>query len=198
MDRIDPRDMRAGDPDREQVAEILRDAAGEGRIDMEELEDRLERAYRAKTFRELDVLVADLPTDRPLPVSPAAGPSVPAQVADELVLTAGMSDVRRGGAWQVPARIVAAPAMGNVKLDFREAKSPHRVVEIEVRGGAGNLVLIVPPGWAVDTDDLRSGWGAVKNRRGGDPAPDGVLIRVTGGIGMGTLIARDPRFYDKG
>jgi len=195
MDRIDPRDMRAGDPDRERVAEILREAAGEGRLDLDELEERLERTYRAKTFRELDAVVADLPTELPLPVP--AGATSPAPL-EELTLTAMMSDVERTGDWQVPPRIVVSPKMGNVKLDFRQARPSSRVVEIEVKGGAGNLVLIPQAGWAVDTDDLRTGWGAIKNKRGGDPAPDGVLIRVTGGIGMGTLVARNPYFYEKG
>lgn len=52
---------RAGDAEREQAAEKLRIAAGEGRIDLAELEERLERAYRAKTHDELDALLTDLP-----------------------------------------------------------------------------------------------------------------------------------------
>ncbi|WP_167000599.1 DUF1707 domain-containing protein [Mumia sp. ZJ430] len=196
MDPFDPRDLRASDPDRERIADILRDAASEGRLEPDELGERLDQTYQAKTFRDLEALVADLPTDTPLP-SPAAAAG-PAQVQGELTLTAMLSDVKRSGSWTVPPRITVSPAMGNVKLDFREARCPHRVVEIEVKGGTGNLVLIPPPGWVVDVDDLRSGWGTIKNKRGGDPAPDGVLIRVTGGIGMGTLVARNAYFYEKG
>ncbi|WP_370616915.1 DUF1707 SHOCT-like domain-containing protein [Mumia qirimensis] len=196
MDRIDPRDMRAGDPDREHTADILRRAAGEGRIDIEELEERLERAYRAKTYRELDTLVADLPDGSTL--SPTTAARLPAASRSEaLQLKATMSDVERSGAWAVPARIHVSPAMGNVKLDFRNADCPHRMVEVEVKGGTGNVVLILPKGWAVDTDQLRTGWGAVKNKREGAPSADGVLVVVSGGIGMGTLVARDPHFYEK-
>ncbi|KAA1424743.1 DUF1707 domain-containing protein [Mumia zhuanghuii] len=195
MDRIDPRDMRAGDPDREHTADILRRAAGEGRIDIDELEERLERAYRAKTYRELSALVADLPDGTAL--SPAAAALAPSTRAEPLQLKATMSDVERSGTWAVPPRIHVSPAMGNVKLDFRNADCPHRLVEIEVKGGTGNVVLILPKGWAVDADQLRTGWGSVKNRREGSPSPDGVLVRVTGGIGMGSLVARDPHFYEK-
>ncbi|MFI5826063.1 DUF1707 domain-containing protein [Streptomyces sp. NPDC051578] len=53
--------LRAADVDREAVAEQLRVAAGEGRLGLAELEERLDRTYAAKTYGELDVLVADLP-----------------------------------------------------------------------------------------------------------------------------------------
>jgi hypothetical protein len=56
--------VRASDADREHVAERLRHAAGEGRLLAEELEERLARALRARTYGDLDPLVADLPQPR--------------------------------------------------------------------------------------------------------------------------------------
>jgi hypothetical protein len=53
--------LRASDADREQVAERLRHAAGEGRIVSEELEERLEAVFSARTYGDLDAVVADLP-----------------------------------------------------------------------------------------------------------------------------------------
>jgi Flp pilus assembly protein TadB len=53
--------LRASDADREHVAERLRHAAGEGRIASEELEERLETAFSARTYGELDAVVVDLP-----------------------------------------------------------------------------------------------------------------------------------------
>jgi hypothetical protein len=53
--------IRASDADREQVAERLRHAAGEGRLLAEELEERLEAVFSARTYGELDATVADLP-----------------------------------------------------------------------------------------------------------------------------------------
>ena len=51
----------ASDADREHVAERLRQAAAEGRILAHELEERVARALRARTYGELDQLVDDLP-----------------------------------------------------------------------------------------------------------------------------------------
>jgi hypothetical protein len=53
--------LRASDADREQIAERLRHATAEGRLVPEELEDRLEAAFTARTYGELDAVVADLP-----------------------------------------------------------------------------------------------------------------------------------------
>ena len=53
--------MRASDADREAVAERLRGAAAEGRLDADELEERLDVALRARTYGELDGLLRDLP-----------------------------------------------------------------------------------------------------------------------------------------
>src|SRR5919106_568451 len=55
--------LRASDADRDAVAERLRQAAVEGRLDPDELEQRLHTAFRAKTYGELDGLLGDLPAN---------------------------------------------------------------------------------------------------------------------------------------
>ena len=59
--------FRASDADRERVAERLRQAASEGRLHTEELEQRLEASFSARTYGELDAIVADLPGRRLTP-----------------------------------------------------------------------------------------------------------------------------------
>lgn len=58
--------LRASDADREQVAERLRAAAAEGRIDIEELEERLTATLAARTYADLDAVLADLPPATPV------------------------------------------------------------------------------------------------------------------------------------
>jgi hypothetical protein len=53
--------LRASDRDRERAAEALRDGAAEGRLELAELEERLEVAYAARTDAELAALTRDLP-----------------------------------------------------------------------------------------------------------------------------------------
>jgi hypothetical protein len=56
--------LRASDADREAIAERLRKAAIEGRLEPEELDERVGLALRARTYGELGRLVADLPGKR--------------------------------------------------------------------------------------------------------------------------------------
>ena len=53
-------ELRASDADREHHAEVLRRAAGEGRLTMDELDERLNTVYESRTHRELERLVADV------------------------------------------------------------------------------------------------------------------------------------------
>jgi len=73
-------ELRASDADRERVTERLRTAAGEGRLSADELEERLDRAFRARTEAELAPLTADLPAPpaarRRRPLRPDFGPYV--------------------------------------------------------------------------------------------------------------------------
>lgn len=77
--RIEDPDLRASDADRERVAQLLRDGAAEGRLDMDELDERLDSAYAARTFGELQGLTRDLPAVAPQPRrAPVRRPLVPA------------------------------------------------------------------------------------------------------------------------
>jgi hypothetical protein len=86
MDR-DPGDqrrasLRASDADREQFVEALRRHHTEGRLTTEELTERTERAYAARTFGDLDALATDLPPLRP--PAPAPGRPPPADLPPRL------------------------------------------------------------------------------------------------------------------
>src|SRR3954466_13824799 len=79
-------DMRAGDGDRKQVADQLKTALDEGRLDLGEYDERIQRTYAAKTFRDLDGLLDDLPGTVPVQqsqVQPAAAAEVPGSTAKQ-------------------------------------------------------------------------------------------------------------------
>ena len=75
--------LRASDADRDAVTDRLRQAAGEGRLEHEELEQRLDAALRARTYGELAPLVSDLPG----PPVARRGPRSPARPLAALTLT---------------------------------------------------------------------------------------------------------------
>jgi Domain of unknown function (DUF1707) len=67
MTRFGPYDrgLRAADNDREAVADLLREQHVVGRLDSDELQERIERCYAAKTYAELDAVIVDLPGEEP-------------------------------------------------------------------------------------------------------------------------------------
>ena len=66
----DRNSLRASDQDREHAAEVLRDAAGEGRLSPEELDERLDAVYAAKTYTDLEPII-----QRPAAYRTGAAPS---------------------------------------------------------------------------------------------------------------------------
>ena len=81
-------ELRASDADRERTAELLRRAAGEGRLTIEELDERLDVVYETRTQRELDRLTADVVVPDAagaprMPVRPGEGGTELARVGDE-------------------------------------------------------------------------------------------------------------------
>jgi hypothetical protein len=182
-------EQRVSHDDRDRVAEVLRVAAGDGRLTLEELEERLESCFAARTYGDLAPLVADLPGQAMAVAAP-----VPAKEVARVRRVGG--NVRYEGAWEVPRRLEFEIRGGNVRLDFTAAVvgAPLTEVEVEMRGG--NLQLIVPDGWAVDAQEVDFRGGSVVHRdaRDRDPAvPVLHRVTVTGAIVGGNVVIRPPR-----
>ncbi|MER6606867.1 DUF1707 domain-containing protein [Streptomyces sp. NPDC000927] len=176
--------LRASDADREAVVDQLREAAAEGRIDLDELDARLGLALSAKTCAELVPLTEDL-----VPVAVAAG--------EPLVLDGGMHGASRSGRWKVPPAIRARAGAGGVRIDFTLADCRWREIELDVHGGMGGVKIVVPQGWAVQTDELSLGLGGLKDRTTGERVPGAPLLRLTGSCGMGGVTVRHPNFRER-
>lgn len=80
--------LRASDADRDAVIHRLREAAGEGRLEPEELEQRIDGALRARTYRDLAGLLADLPGDSHVFSRRAGSRTIP--ITQPAVLGAGL------------------------------------------------------------------------------------------------------------
>lgn len=184
--RRDP-ELRASHADREAVAELLREAAGDGRIDLEELEERLERAFAAKTYGDLEPLTADLPEHTAV--------AAPAE-AEPLELRAGVGDINQTGYWVVPRHISAVSHMGNIKIDFSQAECHEREVTLDVKSSMGNVTIIVPHGWSVRTHRLRLTVGAVRNKAIDPPEHGAPALEVTGRAAMGDVKIRYPNRWE--
>ncbi|MFE0578203.1 DUF1707 domain-containing protein [Streptomyces sp. NPDC058874] len=184
-------ELRASDADRDRVVERLRDAVAEGRLDMEEFEERLEAAYKSRTYAELEPLTADLPAvagqAAPAPVpsasAPAAGAPWPGRIGgtgSSALAVAVMSGFQRKGRWTVPPRFDAVAFWGGGELDLREADFAQREVVINCVAVMGGIEITVPPG--VDVDVRGFGFmGAFDQRDSPGPTQPGApRVVVTG------------------
>ena len=169
------------------MVEILRVAAGDGRLTAAELDERLGAALTARTSGELAALTADLPE-----VGHVGG--IAAQAKDVVRLDYQGGNATRRGRWMVPQRMEIRAVGGTVKLDFTDAviTSPTLQIQAEVRGG--RLVLVTKPGIEVDADDVAVHGGGVKVRpEHGWDAPVSLKIEVSGQARGGHVVARPPR-----
>ena len=194
--------MRISHADREQVAELLRTAAGDGRLDLDELDQRLEATYAAKTFADLWPLTRDLPGGSPTrppaaaPRRPAPPPRVPgftgapgAPGAASTRLSATLSKVDRRGEWVVPPHITASAVLGSVHLDLRDATLTARETLITLTVVMGDVKIVV----GADVEVHVEGTGIMGTFAGPsgwippDLGPDSPVVRVRGTAVMGSV-----------
>ncbi len=181
--------LRASHADRDQVVELLRVAAGDGRLSPEELDDRLERALTAKTYAELAPLTADLPAGV---AAPGAG-TVSATPKDLARIHVRGSCVRRDGRWVVPKELDVSVRGGAVTLDFTEAVITQPLLRItaEVRGSG--FRLITRPGVEVDAGDISVRGGSVTLPKPPGPGvPVQLRVEIAGSVHGGSITAGPP------
>ena len=181
-------ELRASHEDRDRVVEMLRVAAGDGRLTAAELDERLEAALTARTGSELAVLTDDLPG-----VAGERG-GVAQQAKDLVRIDYQGGNTRRVGGWVVPQRMQIRAVGGTVRLDFTEAviTEPTLQIEAEVRGGS--LVLVTKPGIEVDADEVAVRGGRIKVRPGtGSRQPVILRVQISCETRGGSIVARPPR-----
>lgn len=177
--------LRISDADRNEATKRLSEAAGEGRIGFDELDERVAAVYEARTYADLVPIFADLPGPGH---TAAAHTPTPAPRKEEQHIEAIGSSLVREGTWVVPRRLKVTSHLGSTKLDFTQAIITDSEVSLEVRSNAGSTTLIVPDGTHVDTDDVAMSFGSVKNKAANGPGP--LRIHVTGSHRAGSLTVR--------
>ncbi|MET8143621.1 DUF1707 domain-containing protein [Sphaerisporangium sp. NPDC005288] len=179
-------EMRMSDADRERIVERLQAAVGEGRLTGEEFEQRLNGLLAARTFGEVEPLLADLP---------GAPLTMPPRERAELRTTA--ASLKRHGRWMVARRLLVTAKAGSVKLDFTDAVISHPVVEIDLDVVAGSTTLVLPRGATVDIEDVEMMAGSAKVRKVTPSAIPGDALHfvVRGKQRLGSLVVRTQRHF---
>ena len=139
MSNLSPREsaMRASDDDRIQVAQLLSEAASHGRLTIDEYETRLNKAYAAKSYDQLDRLTYDLPEA----MEYRRRKSKP---APSTMLLAILSGFERRGRWYVPGRMTTFTLFGGGVVDLRYADFTSADVEIHAYSILGGQSILLP------------------------------------------------------
>ncbi|MCW2832238.1 MAG: hypothetical protein JWN68_191 [Nocardioides sp.] len=173
------------------MAELLRTAAGAGRLDLDELDERLEQAFAAKTYADLVQITADLHPVAPVTSSlqPRNVSGSPAVMTGHTSSTAIMGDCKRRGAWHVPESHAAFALMGSVLIDLREASLSSYVTTINASAIMGDVKVVVPShvNVVVDGTAIMGDYGHGKDKVAADIGPDSPTIRVRGLALMGSV-----------
>lgn len=199
--------FRIGHQERDEAIEVLREAAGDGRITVDELDERMDKVQAARFPIDLDNVLFDLTTSLPSdrfrpgsalkPMTPP-GPDVDGQHPfDPLTIKAGWESEHRRARWLVPPYIRCEPSMSNIELNFLEVETDLEVIDVEIVAGMGSVVVVVPDDWAVNVDRLFKSWGSVKSVVNAVPHGRGPTVRLSGSIGMGSFRARFANFLDR-
>ena len=183
--------MRVSDADRERAAEVLREAAGQGRISMDELDERLELAYAAKTYADLAAVTGDLPQGGAAlaPASSTAAASRIGGTPGSTLSLAILSGARRSGAWVVPPKYVAVAVMGGVELDLREARFAEPEVTLHAYTLMGGIQITVPEDVDVDVSGIAF-MGGFDHHASGPGVPGAPRVKVVGFALMGGVEVR--------
>jgi len=194
LERRDPSELRISDEDRHKVAEVLRQAAGEGRIDFEELDERLEATYAAKTYGELVPITVDLPAHAadPVPVArrSANNPVVAGPASERAV--AILSGFERKGVWVVPEHFSLFAFMGGAELDLRQAKFAAKEVVLTINAIMGGAEITVSPSTHVVLEGvgIMGGYAGPPSTDAAELDDASLVVRIRGFALMGGVSVR--------
>lgn len=172
-------DVRASDADRDRVAEVLRQAAGEGRITVEELDERIDRALGARTHGELAELTADLPPTAHAAAAPAT-PALPVRPGEggRRWLISIMSGHDRRGHWRLGERLTSINIMGGGDIDLNDAELSAHETTIHVLAIMGGATVRVPEGPDVRVSEFALMGGNDVHLGEQPPVPGGPIVHI--------------------
>jgi hypothetical protein len=163
---------RASDAEREATVVRLREAAGEGRLTVEELAERIDAAYAATTHAQLEPLTADLPAPAATPMAVEGG----GQGTSLILGILGGGD--RRGRWRVAERVKVINLLGGADLDLREATLAGPEVHITVISILGGSDIVVPEGVHVELSSFALLGGDELKLEGSEPPPGAPVVHV--------------------
>ena len=173
--------------ERERVIQQLSEHFANDRLSLDEMELRMELAYKAGSLGDLQRLTADLPSATALPApAPVPVEELPALSPDRERIFALMSETSRRGSWLVPQRLDLLAVMSDTTIDLTQAALPAGIIDIHIRSIWAAVKIVVPPGLQVVnrvSSVMASVRGGAEPNETGNPGggwTQGTVIRLSG------------------
>jgi hypothetical protein len=146
-------EIRASDAEREYVVDVLRAHCSEGRIDLDEFSERINRVYAARTIGELTDITKDMPL--PATIDPSSPPAEAGRVrAARKWIVAVMSGAVRKGKWRLDAETNVVAVMGGADIDLRDAVFTGDEIVLRCVAIMGGIDVTVPEGMEVHANGI--------------------------------------------
>ena len=178
--------IRASDAEREQVVELLRTHAVEGRLTLGEFAQRVDEAYVAKTREELDELTHDLPA--------VERSRSPRRRRSPRFLVSILGGVERRGRVRLAAETIGVTFLGGMNLDLRDAEVESAESRLTLVTLLGGVDIKLPEGVEAEVRGV-SFLGGKDFDAGRKPAPPGaprLTIHAYTFLGGISVAARAP------
>ena len=188
-ERYDDTDrLRVSDREREEVVELLGQAAAEGRLTLDEYAERAGAAHASQTRGELAKLTLDPPS---APGRQPAVPAAPAGTTPERLVAVFGSEVRKG-AWPAPEQIEARAIFGSCRIELHETKLPGQLIRVNAEAIFGEVTIIVPEGTEVRLTGSAV-FGSKESKMRGPVVPGAPVIEVSCRVIFGEVTVKPPR-----
>jgi len=192
-------DLRASDAEREQAVEILSRAVADGRLSVDELDERLASAYAMRTRRELAVLIADVSTEAALDGQLASatahiGPAVREGPGGTGWVVSILGGHDRRGHWRLARTATVLNVLGGSDIDLCEVELSGLETQLNVYSVMGGCEVRVPAGARVEVTKFALMGGNDVDLGDERPPAGAPLIRIRLLTVMGgTSVRRGPK-----
>lgn len=189
--------QRASDLERQAVVDHLRAATSEGRLSLDEFEERVGLVLGSQTHAELAPVTADLP---PMVGAATGVPAVPASADGPSTerrrrLVSVFAHARHAGPWEAGRMMTVVAVFGHSHVDLAACRLPPGVRSVELRtfGVFAGIEVVVPPGAVVDVGGITMFGGRHLRHRPVEQAEPGLHVRVRSYGAFGGVLVRSNR-----
>lgn len=181
--------VRVSDAERDVVLKALGNNAAEGRLTLDELEERSGKALAARTRGDLSALTSDLPEAGAAPVAQAAQRRKPVRW-----MIAIMGGSSRRGRFRAVGSVNSLNIMGGDTIDLREAEIEGGNLTLNAYSLMGGPTIYVPDSVEVDVGgiSIMGGNTEVGSTRGARPGAPLIQIRTYNLMGGATIYRLPP------